>query len=488
MFITVYNTYTYISRHFNILPQITQNKIIKGMCYYKKTSFKNFSEVCLFITNPYNQTLNNYYQFPTGLLWRFIDLLNEHKIQYQLSDGRGPKPPQIPIEEYYQHIQKVDPKLERREYQEDTLKTCLWRCRGIVEAATASGKTIIIGGITFCVNCRTLILCIGKEHVVQIAEDIAKLTDRKVTVISAGEFNSRGEIVVANVQKLQAFKDNSYSEFQRLLKTFHCLIVDEIHHAAAISWKEIIHFCTKAYYKFGFSGTVFREDNAMLELIGGTGQVIAKTGYTYLTEHNFITQARFMVMDPLCNHLSNDKDTWPNCVKYGIVEEEHRNNWIKNVCELYNRNKMQVLIITPFRVAHGKILEEIIPESRFVYGNTNNQVRKRLLQNFKNKEFNVIISSTIYDEVINLPDVRCVFLVGAGKARNKIFQRIGRGIRKAVGKDHVDIIIPWDSHSRILLNHAQENLKFIKTVDVWKNHIHYLGQGRWYDDYKIELH
>jgi len=479
--VSVRNTYCFLHKEFNALPEKIQISFVKQLSYQKKVSLKVSETVYLLHKNPIEinrQNPSKYYQFPTGLLPKFWRIAKSHGVSVALKDDRGPKPQTLPVESFLKRLNKVDPDIEEREFQIDAIKRCLRHGRGLIKHATGAGKTIVISGVTYCVNAKTLILCWGKEHVRQLSKDVNAYVGGCVTVYGSGRKDSSGQVVVANVQALEALKKKNAREYANLLKKFKCVIGDEIHHASSITYKGIFYYATNAYWKFGFSGTMYREDGSFLEVFGAVGAILDDKGYTFLQNKGYITKARFFIADPKLPRLGEQSDQWPNCLHCGIIENQRRNEWLAKIAGVYQRKNLQVLVISPFRVEHGITLQRLIPDSRFMFGNSGEYDREKALKDFAAKEFSVLIGSKIYDEVINLPDVRAVILAGGGKAHNSFFQRVGRGIRKAKGKTHVDIFIPWDSHSRILLRHSKKILSYITKEEAWRNNVKILGSIR----------
>jgi len=486
MLITINNTYTSISKHFNSLPQQTQNKIIKEFSYKKKIGYFRYEEIYLFRKRK-TADLNQYYLIPTGLLIKLIRTFMENGIKYEIIDKRNKFNPEISIDEFYEKMKSIDNTIENRDYQREAIEIALKRIRGVIHHATASGKTITMAGIIYCLNVKTLVLCLGIDHVEQIVDDLRKYTGRRVSVVSGGDYSTSGDIVVSNVQALHAVKKRSNTKFIELMKEFKCLIVDEAH-LSGITWKEVIYHCTNAYYRIGFTGTFYREDGAIMELIGEIGPVLSRINYTYLTENKFISNARFFIVDPMCEEIDLDQDIWPNCLDQAIINNDKRNNLIKKICDKYTEKGHQVLIISPLRVEHGYILNKLIPASVYLSGNSERFFRKSELNKFRDKNNKVIICSRIFDQAINIPDLNCIILAGGGKAHNAIYQRIGRGIRRTVDKNRVDIIIFWDSHSKILLEHSRRIKSLILKEEVWKNNVKHLGKFRkMYEDEEFSI-
>jgi superfamily II DNA or RNA helicase len=74
-----------------------------------------------------------------------------------------------------------------------------------------------------------------------------------------------------------------------------------------------------------------------------------------------------------------------------------------------------------------------------------------------------IITTTIYDDGVDLPDLRTLILAGGGKSTVANLQRIGRGLRKAAGKHEVLVIDFNDKTGAILKRHSTARKK------VWKD-------------------
>jgi len=480
--IIIKNSFSYISYNFSELPQYIQNAIVKELSYNKKSNMDSY-EVYLLTKNRRNEGDDKYYIFPTGLLLRLYrklkSLSDESKrIQINFKDQRGGLIEPRDFEPFLKRLNKVMENFERRDYQINAIKLCLKYKRGLIEHSTSAGKTLILAGLAYSLNTKTLILCIGKEHIFQIQKDLGAMVGGHITVYGGPYKNLEGDIVIATVQSLNSFRKRNENRFKEIMKQFKCVIADEIHILVGEINKTIFYYATNAIYRYGFSGTMYREDGAFMEAEAAIGPILDKKDYSFLEKKNYISKANFYLIDPMCKILLGQENYWPYCLSSGIVNNEKRNLKIVQICEYYRKLKKQILVITPFRVKHGKILEKLIPDSKFVYGESENLERQQALENFRNKEFSVIISSTIFDLVINLPNLNAVILAGGGKSHNSFFQRVGRGIRKASGKNHVDIILFWDSHSSVLLKHSKVLKSYIEKVDTWKDNIKFIGKYR----------
>lgn len=131
-----------------------------------------------------------------------------------------------------------------------------------------------------------------------------------------------------------------------------------------------------------------------------------------------------------------------------------------------NSGNSVVLVNT---VKHGKALEELIPNAKFIHGKNPTEVRREMFKVFSDTD-NVIMITTYGLAAIglNIKRIFNVFTIDAGKSFIRVIQTIGRGLRKAHDKDEVNV---YDIYSNLYFSekHMRERLGFYKeenhTVD-----------------------
>lgn len=75
-----------------------------------------------------------------------------------------------------------------------------------------------------------------------------------------------------------------------------------------------------------------------------------------------------------------------------------------------------------------------------ITSNTPTEQRRRLLQEFKDGEFKVLVNCGIFTEGTDIPNIDCVLLARPTRSRNLLVQMIGRGMRLHDSKTDVHII------------------------------------------------
>ena len=155
--------------------------------------------------------------FPTGLISLVLKYLNENNYEYTIEDKRI-KPEQ---DKYYPK-QTTLPEL--RYYQKESLKHLEASPRGIIEAATGTGKTLIIKELIYQKGVKTLVV-VPSSNILNIFDE--QLTEvfgkKKVGIITGGKKQYDKPITIATYQSLLKIPSEWFSDI-------NMLITDEFHH------------------------------------------------------------------------------------------------------------------------------------------------------------------------------------------------------------------------------------------------------------------
>ena len=117
------------------------------------------------------------------------------------------------------------------------------------------------------------------------------------------------------------------------------------------------------------------------------------------------------------------------------------------------------------RITAGETLINLLPGSVFVSGSTKNKDRVAEYESVADNDNKVIIATYQVAAVgINIPRIFNVVLVEPGKSFVRTIQSIGRGLRKAHDKDHVEI---WDitSSCKFSKRHLTKRKEFYTEVE-----------------------
>lgn len=337
--------------------------------------------------------------------------------------------------------------------------------RGILDACTNSGKTSIAALIIKILKLPTLFIVPNLELLYQTQKVFENRIGCKIGIIGDGNW-SPDIITIASIGTL--YSRIKEPECIKLLKSVKLLIVDEVHHSSSDSYYTVMRSCD-AYYRFGMSGTPLkRSDGADLKLIAVTGPVI------YIIKNKELI-ARGVSVQPYLKFLTIDKPKisksakWRDVYVKGIVENEYRNNLLVEEALQFAKAGHTVLILIR-EIAHGKIFDEILPSTiphRFVSGKETTEFRIKTLEEFKEGKIRILISSTILDEGVDIPNINVLILAGGGKSNIKLLQRVGRGLRVG-NSERLDIIDTIDLQHKYLARHSHSRWQVYKDEDCFE--------------------
>jgi len=388
--------------------------------------------------------------FPTGLLPPVLKELDVNGYSYQVNDVRvDPTPPSL----YPLQLKGV----ELREYQLEAIKEGLKQKRGIYNMVANTGKTEVAIGLTQVLGLKTLFLTHRKDLLYQTQERFRLRLGREVGVIGDGKFEPDFITIALPESLRRRLRDKEVKDFVRGVGL---LICDEAHRMPAPTYYKVFQSCP-AFYRFGFSGTpLSREDGRDMMLVAATGEVIYSVGHDFMIQEEFSVKPIITFYKVQTPKLPEYLD-YENVYQRGVVECEERNNLIvEKVKEAVGKDKTVLVLVKLIR--HGEILDSLMPKSikhRFVWGESGSKERVEEKLKLDKKKLDALVTSTIFDEGVDIPSLDVLVLAGGGRSEIKILQRIGRGLRKSKGKRDVEVVEFFDSHHRYLLKHSLKRFR-----------------------------
>lgn len=344
-------------------------------------------------------------------------------------------------------------KLTLRDYQKDIVDVCLKKGFGTVVLATAGGKTLTMATLIENVvrnskePVKTLIIVPDIGLVNQTYSDFIEygIAEQRISKWSGdNKINHEADIIVANMGILQSEKsDISWIPHVDLL------IVDEVHKLRRDNKVNKIIKKVKTPHKFGFTGTMPTDPLDQWNIIGKIGPILYERMAYQLREDNYVSNAYVLVLDLVYKSLpaydySNAGST-ENYVKEMefIIRNEWRNNVIAKLAQNFNNNAL----IMVDRIEHGEELARVLTAKLqgkkifFIRGDVEVEDRKKV-QDLMETSTNVVCVaiSKIFSTGINIKNLHYIVFAAGGKAKVKIVQSIGRGLRLHESKDTLTVI------------------------------------------------
>lgn len=414
----------------------------------------------------------NWFKLPTGLLSSILRIFDKFKIEYNLKRNNIEKDEPKSVLHFIRKIRNNKPPLVSKlwKHQIRAMKKALVLKRGIVNHATASGKTLTIIGIIYCINKPSLYIIHRKGLAEQTADAIKDYTKLNVGLYAEGYMNLEENITVATVQSLLSLKKRNEKKYFDFIKKIKVLISEEAHHSGADSWKEIIYDCVNATYKLGFTGTAYRGDTGIFLLRATTGNIIDVADYKELMLDGIISELTVYIKDPKCEKIYGD---YFKARREGITDNKKRNNLIVKYALNIAKKDKTCLILVGNNLKHVFNLIKIFKSNnyngiKYITGSEPLFVRRSIKQDFNEGKVKILISTTIFDEGENVPNMNVLIFAVNGKSEINVLQRAGRVLRRTKDKKRAYMIIFRDSHHSTLLSHSEQTLNILKNEKCFK--------------------
>lgn len=328
-----------------------------------------------------------------------------------------------------------------RAAQLEAVKMALKHSRGIISAVTGSGKSLILGLLIDALKLKTLVVVPNLELRRQLTESLRRWFGS----------NYDGLITVENIDALDP---NKPSDAQ-------VLIVDELHHVAAKSYRVLNQRSwTGIYHRFGLTATPFRtDDNERLLFESFLSKVIYDIDYhSAVASHTIVPVTAYYVELP---KVPVKGTTYAAVYNELVVNRPDRNKIIAKLLGSLHSQGVSTLCLVK-EVAHGRILSNLsgVP---FVHGQ--DPERASLIEWFNNKSLHTLIGTTgILGEGCDTKPVEFVIVAALGKSKGQFMQRIGRGTRTYPGKESCKIIIFYDPSNKWTKDHFKEQCRTLKEI------------------------
>ncbi len=349
-----------------------------------------------------------------------------------------------------------------RDYQYDVVNKFLENPQSLQEVATGAGKTITTA--TLSAICepygRTMVIVPNKSLVVQTEEDYRNLgLDVGVYFGDRKELNKTHTI--CTWQSLNILDKKSYDDDTLTLAEFCdgvcAVIIDEVHQAKAdVLTKLLTQNFKNCAIRWGLTGTIPKEKWEFQSLLASIGPVINQVTAHDLQQKDVLAQLDIQILQTTDVEVFRsyaEEYTW-------LVTDSNRLNWISDKIKNISASGNTLILVN--RIDTGNKLIERLPDAVFISGAVKLEDRKEEYDEIKTSDNKVIVATYGVAAVgINIPRIFNLVLIEPGKSFVRVIQSIGRGIRKAEDKDHVQI---WDitSTCKYAKRHLTERKKYYK--------------------------
>lgn len=335
---------------------------------------------------------------------------------------------------------------EPRDFQKTAVDVCLRKKRQLILSSTGSGKSLIIYAMINAMlkaGKRTMLIVPQISLVNQMLGDFVDYSVNDPTfdadelchlVYSGKEKVSKKPVYITTWQSVQRLPKKFFQQFD-------CMIADEVHTFQAKACSSIMEKAEFAFYRYGFTGTLndSKTHEMMLKALFGPITQVSKT--KDLMDQGILTpiDIRAIILK-----YSNEESTPVRKLKYKdevsyITEHPKRNKFIT---KLTGNCKGNTLVLFRFVKKHGKPLFDLMKDELnnkqvyFIHGGTDSDQReniRRILES--NSNVVVIASDGVFSTGVSVNNLHNIISTHPSKAKIKLLQSIGRGLRLHESKE-----------------------------------------------------
>lgn len=311
--------------------------------------------------------------------------------------------------------------------------------RALLIAATGTGKTYLSIFDVKQENPRKVLYVAHRDMILDKSEKSFKnvFPNIKMGFLNGSQKDIEADYLFASVFTLA--KEDTLKSFKK--DEFDYIIVDEVHHAGAESYKKVIDYFTPKFL-LGLTATPERTDGFDI----------------FSMFHNNIAYEirlqKAMEEDLLCpfhyyglSDLTVDGEIIDEKTDFNKLVCDERIKHIERSINLYRNFEYPVKgLIFCSRVEEAKELSEKLNKdgycTKYLTGEHSDIEREKVIQELESDEnpLQYIISVDIFNEGVDIPSVNQVVMLRPTQSAIIFVQQLGRGLRKFKGKSYVSVI------------------------------------------------
>jgi superfamily II DNA or RNA helicase len=264
---------------------------------------------------------------------------------------------------------------------------------------------------------------------------------------------------------LQTLYSNLGSErSNEFIKGTTGLIIDECHTSGADTYFRTIENFHNSRYRFGMSGTAFdRSDDMQLLVLAAFGPMVYQIKASTLIEAGVIAAPTIHAIPVTQKGHKALKGNWLRTYRELVVESDARNGAILAAMKHAHELGRMPGIVFVRQVEHARDIARRAEKLGFnvvwVDGTKNLSQRKNAIEALNTSKIDFIVSTKVFVEGINAPEIRSVINGAGGKSVSETLQQVGRGTRKPEGKMTCDVYDIADTGFWTLQNHYNQRVE-----------------------------
>lgn len=394
------------------------------------------------------------------LLDEILPIIVKYGYEITIEDNRPTtyKTPELINNQIFAHIKHLDTgkPIILRDDQVNGVNSLIADGNGMCIAGTGAGKTFM---------CAALVTAYGKLGIktLTIVPDQTLIRQTKRDYVNCqldtGEYSGKVKDLDHQhiVSTWQALKNNP-----AILNQFQLVIVDEAHGLRGnVLQKIMIDYCANVPFRFGFTGTLPKEQTDRMAVLIAVGTVKCNIPAKTLMDIGVLSQLHIDVIQleedmheryvEFCDSIKvGVKPTYTqfkdqyfpdfDSEKSYLQHNRDRMSWIAALIEDKRNNVKGNVLCLVDTVDYARKLASLIPDAIVVNGKDVKKVtdREAIYQMFADHDHLVVIATVhIAGTGLSIRRIFNLVTIDIGKSFTRVIQGIGRGVRTADDKTEV---------------------------------------------------
>lgn len=319
---------------------------------------------------------------------------------------------------------------------------------GLVVLATGLGKTWLAAFDSFSFS-KVLFVAHREEILSQTRETFRRIRpDQTFGFYTGQEKLPDAQIVFASIQTL----GRSHHLRQFTADRFDYIVVDEFHHASANSYRRLLeHFQPR--FLLGLTATPERTDGGNLLALCEENLVFRCDFWDGIRRQQLCPFQYYGVPDLIDyrNIPWRNRRFDPEALEHAVITEARA----QNALEQYQKRGGLKTLAFCCSMRHADYMAQFFVNHGLravsVHSGPNSAPRATSLEQLRDGLLDVVCCVDMFNEGVDLPGVDTILMLRPTESRILWLQQMGRGLRRAEGKNHVTIIDYIGNHRSFLI-------------------------------------
>lgn len=321
--------------------------------------------------------------------------------------------------------------------------------RGLVVLATGLGKTWLAAFDVKQMGAQRVLFVAHREEILnQAAATFARIQPTaRIGFYRGQQRDSQVDILCASVQTLG--KAEHLERFKP--QHFDYLVVDEFHHASAPTYRSLLQHFAPAFL-LGLTATPDRTDNADILALCDDNLVYESDLFCGVTERLLVPFHYYGIFD---DDVDYQAIPWRN----GRFDPELLGNKLatlgraRHALQTWHLHAQQRTLAFCVSTRHADFMAEYFRKhgvrAAAVYADSPLS-RGEALEQLGSGQLQVLFSVDLFNEGVDLPSIDTVMMLRPTESKILFLQQLGRGLRKAEGKDKLVVLDFVANHQSFL--------------------------------------